>query len=99
MIPIPTVCSEPTLQPLRRAELHGSTQGKNSLAQAPEADTLRRKSTFLIFVLSSSKRLSQHSFSQSKVCTIRKKLQGDILRTPGKLEPRLCTTFLPIQDC
>lgn len=75
--------------------MHGSTQGKNSLAQAPEADSLRRKATFLLFVLSSSKRLSQYSFSQFKVCTIRKKLQGDTLRTPGKLEHSLWPYHLP----
>lgn len=89
------MCSEPTLQPLRRAELHGDTQGKNNLAWAPEADALRRKATFQLFVLSSFKRLSQHSVSQYKVCTIRKKLRGATLGTPGKLEHRLWSYHLP----
>lgn len=74
---------------LRRTELHGSTQRESSLAQAQEADVLRRKTTSLLFVLSSCKLLSHHSFSHPKVCTDRKELWAALVGTSEKLKPRL----------
>lgn len=58
----------------RRAELQskeGSTQGESSLVQAEKADVLKRKATFLRFVLSSSKLLPRRSSSHPKVCADR----------------------------